>query len=94
MPQGSVVGPILFNAYTAALGLLLRQENTNYSMYADDTGLYLIFRPSVLTENVAEMERTAGLVRKWMAANELIMNGTKTEVMLITPRRMAMKIKC
>ena len=32
VPQGSVIGPILFNIYTAALGLLLRQEKTNYSM--------------------------------------------------------------
>ena len=94
MPQGSVLGPILFNVYTAALGLLLRQENTNYSMYADDTDLYLIFKPSELTENVAEMERTAGLVRRWMAANELKMNDAKTEVMLITPRRMPTKIEC
>ena len=66
---------------------------TNYSMYADDTDLYLIFKPSELTENVAEMERTAGLVRRWMASNELKMNDAKTEVMLITPRRMAMKIE-
>ena len=63
-------------------------------MYADDTDLYLIFKPSELTENVAEMERTAGLVLRWMAANELKMNAAKTEVMLITPRRMATKIEC
>ena len=64
------------------------------SRHADDTDLYLIFKPSELTENVAEMERTAGLVRRWMASNELKMNDAKTEVMLITPRRMAMKIEC
>ena len=63
-------------------------------MYADDTDLYLIFKPTKLTDNVAEMERTTGLVRRWMAANELKMNDAKTEVMLITPRRMATKIEC
>ena len=94
MSQGSVLGPILFNVCISALGLLLRQEKTNYSMYADDTDLYLIFKPGELTENVAEMERTADLVRRWMAANELKMNDAKIEVMLITPRRMAMKIEC
>ena len=67
---------------------------TNYSMYADDTDLYLIFKPSELTENVAEMERTAGLARRWVAANELKMNDAKAEVMLITQRRMAMTIEC
>ena len=71
MPQESVLGPILFNVYTAALGLLLRQEKTNYTMHADDTDLYLIFKPSELTEKVAEMVRTAGLVLRWMAASEL-----------------------
>ena len=69
-------------------------KKTNYSMYADDTDLYLISKPSELTENIAELERTAGLVRRWMTANELKMNYANTEVMLITPRRMAMKIEC
>ena len=94
VPQGSVLVPILFNVYTAAPGLLLRQEKTNFSMCADDTDLYLIFKPSDLTESVTEMEKTAGLVRRWMAANELKMNDAKTEVILITPMRMAVQIEC
>ena len=55
-------------------------------MYADDTDLYLNFKPSELTENVAEMERTAGLVSRWMAANELKENSANTEVMPALPR--------
>ena len=74
--------------------LLPRQEKTNYSMYADDTDLYLIFKPSELTENVAEIERAPCLVSRWTAANELKINDAKTEVMLITPRSMATKIGC
>ena len=61
-------------------------------MNADDTDLYLIFKPSEPTKNVAEIERTAGLVCRWMAANELKMNDAKIEVMLITPMRIATKI--
>ncbi len=38
--------------------------------------------------------RVQTLVRRWMAANELKMNDAKTEVMLITPRRMATNIEC
>ena len=86
MPQWSVLGPVLFNVglYIASLRLLLRQENTNCSMYADDTDLYLNFKPSELTENVSEMERT--LVSRWMAVNELKLNSAKTEVMPALPR--------
>ncbi len=49
-------------------------------MYAVDTDLYLIFKPSELTEYVAEIERAPCLVSRWTAANELKMNDVKTEV--------------
>ena len=39
VPQGSILGPILCNTYTALPGILLRQQKTNYLMYADDTDL-------------------------------------------------------
>ena len=58
------------------------------------TPMTLIFKPSELTENVAEIERAPCLVSRWTAANELKINDAKTEVMLITPRRMATKIEC
>ena len=50
VPQGSVLGPILFNAYVAPLAKLLQQRNMQHHMYADDTQLYVTFTPSEHTQ--------------------------------------------
>ena len=82
VPQGSILGPVLFTLYTSALGKLIGSHHINYMFYADDTQLYITFHPTDLDYAVTKMEACIRDVRLWMCRNFLKLNDDKTEVII------------
>ena len=86
VPQGSVLGPILFIMYTAPLENLIKSHNLDCMMYADDTQLFLSFDPKQLGATCDRLHSCIRDVREWMVTNMLKLNDDKTEIIHLSSR--------
>jgi hypothetical protein len=80
VPQGSVLGPILFILYTADLVALIERFRLFPHLYADDTQVYGSCRPVDIDELMQRVSSCIDAVSSWMRTNRLQLNTNKTDV--------------
>ena len=87
VPQGSVLGPILFTLYTQPLSDILQHFDCEYQKYADDTQLSKSDESSNFSSVVHEVESCIENITNWMKCNKLKLNPEKTEFIPIASQR-------
>lgn len=80
VPQGSILGPLLFLLFINDLPLYTANVSTD--MYADDTTLYDIQNSQETIEQ--NLQLALNQLRIWCKNNGMLLNSAKTKVMLVT----------
>src|SRR5688572_11687420 len=87
VPQGSVLGPLLYILYTADISSLLRSSGLLHQLYADDIQAYVHCRAADAVASVGLMCRAIDALSGWMASNRLLLNPSKTQFIWLGSRR-------
>ena len=83
VPQGSVLGPLLFLLYINDIPH--SSQIMTFHLYADDTSIFFSHENLSNLESIVNAELAK--ISDWLIANKLTLNTTKSNFMIIKPRQ-------
>ena len=66
VPQGSVLGPLLFSVYTSPISFIASDLGISLQQYADDTQLYILVSTDDLTVHLNSLESCLQSLHSWL----------------------------
>ena len=84
VPQGSVLGPLLFLIYIDDVTRVPLSDGTQLVLYANDM---LLYREIVCPEDYTVLQNDINTVNNWVKCNYLTFNASKCKYMVISRRR-------
>ena len=85
VPQGSILGPILFILYTKELQSIAMKYDLEIQLYADDSQVYTGFNskhPTSLDDTRRRINSCMQEIKDWMMTNFMKLNTDKTELLV------------
>jgi hypothetical protein len=77
VPQGSILGPLLFIIYLSEVGQIIQRHGFDYVVYADDIQIYAHAHPNDMVSVLHRLENCVGDLNIWLRCKCLQMNPKK-----------------